>query len=329
MNSTLNPPAPRISVVMCTFNGARFLGEQLESIAQQSRLPDELVVCDDRSDDATVAILQEFANSAPFPVRIFENPRLLGSTRNFDKVISLASGDFIALCDQDDVWAQEKLEWLSDILMKDPSAGGVFSDADLIDENSRPLGLGLFAKHKFSLRKQSEFLRDPVGVLLKHDVLTGATLMFRSALRPHCQPIPQSWVHDAWLAWMIALHSKLALTGAALTSYRIHEGQQLGIGRARDRRIGSATETRRQHYARVARQFEDLSDHLLHSGWTNQDGLIPRLREKVRFLRRQSTLSTSLTIRVLQMIGLFPRYLHYARGLGALRADVLLGREMP
>jgi glycosyltransferase involved in cell wall biosynthesis len=312
---------------MCTFNGARFLYEQLESIARQSRLPDELVVCDDRSDDATIEILQRFADGAPFPVRIYENPLRLGSTRNFDKAIGLVSGDFIALCDQDDVWTPKKLERLSDILEKDPAVGGVFSDADLIDENSRPLGLSLFAKHKFSSRKQNEFLRDPVAVLLKHDVITGATLMFRSALRPHCQPIPQSWIHDAWLAWMIALHSQLALTEDALTSYRIHTGQQLGIARPGDRRIASPTETRRQHYARVARQFEDLADHLLNAGWTNQDELIARLHEKVRFLRKQSALSTRLTIRLLQMIGLFPRYLHYARGLGSLRADVLLGRE--
>jgi glycosyltransferase involved in cell wall biosynthesis len=321
--------APAISVAMCTFNGARFLQQQLGSIASQSRLPAELVVCDDRSEDETVAILQDFAAHAPFPVRILINSQRLGSTRNFDKAISLASGELIALCDQDDVWPAEKLERLSDILTSHPENGGVFSDADLIDENSTSIGLTLFEKHKFSPPKQKEFLKQPSAVLLKHDVVTGATLMFRASLRPRLLPIPSSWVHDGWLAWMISLHSRLTLTTALLTSYRIHPNQQLGIRRAQTGRASAGTETRRQHYARVAHQFEDLLNHLRGCGWDGQDELIAQLRKKIAFLQQQSRLSTSLSVRALQMLGHLPDYVHYARGLGSIRADFLLGRETP
>ena len=327
MQQPQRPGPLEVSVVMCTYNGARYLREQLESIARQSRLPAELIVCDDGSDDETVAMLYAFARQVPFPVRIFENPARLGSTRNFDQAIGLASGELIALCDQDDLWAQEKLERLSDILIADDSLGGVFSDAALIDGNGRALGMTLFEKHRFTVRKQREFLDKPDTVLLKRDVVTGATLMFRAALLPNLSPIPPSWVHDAWLAWMISLHSKLALTTAALTSYRIHEGQQLGISSARTKQGTAPVETRRGHYARVAHQFEDLADHLLHSGWTDKEDIIHRVRAKIAFLHRESMLSTSILIRVLQMIGLFPLYLHYARGLGAMRTDLLLGRE--
>ena len=88
---------------MCTYNGERFLAAQLASIAKQTRMPDELVVHDDKSSDHTVAILQEFAHSALFPVRIIENPRNLGYAANFEAAIRNCDADLIALADQDDV----------------------------------------------------------------------------------------------------------------------------------------------------------------------------------------------------------------------------------
>src|SRR5882724_11959920 len=94
----------RISVAMCTYNGAGFLSEQLESIAAQTRLPDELVICDDRSTDESVEIVRNFARHTPFSVRLEMNEENLGSTKNFEKSIGLCQGEIIALADQDDVW---------------------------------------------------------------------------------------------------------------------------------------------------------------------------------------------------------------------------------
>src|ERR687894_3003245 len=100
----------RFSVAMCTYNGARFVAEQLASVAAQTRPPDELVVCDDGSTDETCRLVEEFAARAPFPVRLFVNERNLGSTRNFGRAVALCEGDLVALSDQDDVWHPEKLE---------------------------------------------------------------------------------------------------------------------------------------------------------------------------------------------------------------------------
>ncbi len=321
---------PSISVVLCTFNGHRFLQEQLESIALQSRLPAELVVCDDGSIDGTLGVLKEFRSQAPFPVHITKNPQRLGPTKNFEQAIYLASGEFIALCDQDDSWSPRKLETLSGILEANPFLGGVFSDANLIDCNSKPIGMRLFAKHGFSPVRQRKFLSDPATMLLKHDVVTGATLIFRASMRSFCLPIPTSWVHDGWLTWKISLHSRLGLVAEPLIDYRVHAGQQLGVGPLNGVQPGNAcSETRRQHYARVAHQFEDLLNVLLSEGWNSQDGLVARVREKIAFLRRQSMLSQRLAVRTLQVTRQLHSYLHYARGLASLRTDLLLGREMP
>jgi glycosyltransferase involved in cell wall biosynthesis len=316
----------RISVAMCTYNGGRYLQDQLESIALQSRLPWELIVCDDQSTDETLSILKRFQAEAPFAVKVIRNNQRLGSTRNFDQAIGLTHGELVALCDQDDRWGSTKLERLSEELRENPFLGGVFSDANLIDGDGRKADLRLFSKHKFTPAKQRNFLSCPTATLLKHDVVTGATLMFRASIRPYCSPIPLSWVHDGWLAWMIALHSRLGLIPEPLIDYRVHAGQQLGV--AEGQSANGRGETRRQFYKRVARQFEDLLQRVLSEGWSKNDALIGQIREKIEFLNKQSTLSPSFGVRTLQMIGQLPRYVHYARGLGSLRADLMLGREV-
>src|ERR1700751_2230018 len=101
-----------ISVALCAYNSSRYGEEQLESIASQSRLPDEVVICDDDSVDDTPSILERFRKEAPFDVRIHRNETNLGVTRNFEKAIALCSGDIIALSDCDDVWRGDKLERL-------------------------------------------------------------------------------------------------------------------------------------------------------------------------------------------------------------------------
>jgi len=320
--------ALRISVAMCTFNGGRYLQEQLESIASQTRLPCELVVCDDHSTDDTPAILKTFQGNAPFPVRIVQNAMRVGSTRNFDQAIGMSRGEFIALCDQDDRWLPIKLERLSETLTTNPFLGGVFSDAHLIDGEGKAIGTRLFAKHKFTRAKQQDFVSCPTATLLKHDVVTGATLMFRASVRRYCSPIPSTWIHDGWLAWMIALHSRLTLIPEPLVEYRIHAGQQLGVGASQATQNATGKrETWRQHYARVAGQFEDLLNRVLAEGWSEHDGLVEKIRQKIAFLKQQSALSQKFGVRTLQMLGLLPRYLHYARGLGSVRTDLLLGRE--
>src|SRR3712207_5989304 len=99
-----------LSVALCTYDGARYLPEQLESLARQRRLPDELVVCDDGSADDTVDVVRRFADRAPFAVRLSLNPQNLGFVKNFEQAIRLCRGDLIALADQDDVWHPQKLE---------------------------------------------------------------------------------------------------------------------------------------------------------------------------------------------------------------------------
>ena len=171
----------RISVALCTYNGEAYLGEQLASIAAQDLPPGELVVCDDASTDRSAEIVARFAAGAPFPVRFQVNARNLGSRANFEQAIRLCRGRLIALADQDDVWLPPKLRRLSEALEAAPGAGFAFCDAHLVDCRRRGLGCRLWQSVRFHRGEQRRWSGGgAVEVLLRHNVVTGATLVFRA-----------------------------------------------------------------------------------------------------------------------------------------------------
>ena len=203
----------RISVALCTYDGQRFLPQQLASIQQQTRLPDELVVCDDRSTDRTIEIVREFAASVSFPVRIFQNEHNLGSAANFERAIALCDGDLIALSDQDDIWYPIRLERSEQELTAHPEAGLIFSDADVIDDQDQLLGMRLWSNFGFVGERKQRLLAGDYTILVKNRFVTGATVMFRSRLRENCLPVGAGWIHDEWIALVIAAFSDLRLSG--------------------------------------------------------------------------------------------------------------------
>lgn len=117
-----------VSIAMATYNGERHIRAQLDSLAAQARPPDEMVVCDDCSTDSTLALVEAFAADGHFPVRIERNPANLGPTRNFEKAISLAGGDLIFLCDQDDAWFPEKIATVAAAFDAEPDVQVVTND---------------------------------------------------------------------------------------------------------------------------------------------------------------------------------------------------------
>ena len=247
---------------MGTFNAERYLPELLQSINQQWLQPTEVVACDDGSTDGTLTLLREFSRNSQFPVRIYTNPTNLRTTKNFEKAISLCRGEFVALCDQDDIWYPDKLGTLVEELRSNPDAGGIFSDADLIDESSEKMGERLWERALFKRTRSSGSLLDSRR-LLRANVVTGATLMFRSCASNMFLPIPPSWMHDGWIAWMLTVQSKLIACNQTLIGYRIHASQQIGMPSLSPRiRLQRARETGAGEYCAIATQFSDLLDFL-------------------------------------------------------------------
>lgn len=223
-----------ISIALCTYNGEKYLPEQLESIRRQSVPVDELVVCDDGSQDGTFDILHKLAEEVDFPVRIYKNETNLGSTKNFEKCLSLCRGDIIFCCDQDDAWRGDKVEKQVNYLHDHPDIDAVFSNALVMDDDSRPTGSTIWQEVQFTARQQRRWQSGKAHeILFSGFVVTGATLALRRSCLERLLPFPTHvprLIHDAWIALALSLEAKIDFIAEPLVSYRMHVGQQVGFG---------------------------------------------------------------------------------------------------
>jgi glycosyltransferase involved in cell wall biosynthesis len=216
----------RVSVALCTYQGERYLQEQLDSIAEQTLPPDEVIVCDDHSTDGTVGILERFRSGSQFPVNVHVNAEQLGLTKNFERAICLCKGDIIFLADQDDVWHPEKLSTLVPVFATSPEVGAVFSDAHFVDEDLSSDGRGVWEMIGFTSALQRKFAqRGALDVLLKRQVVSGMTMAFRARFRDLVIPIPRDWIHDRWISVLIAAVADIAMVPRRLVKYRQHDEQ--------------------------------------------------------------------------------------------------------
>ena len=319
----------RISVALCTYNGERFLPEQLASIEKQTRLPDELVVCDDRSTDQTVAIVRQFAASVSFPVKIVQNAATLGSTRNFEQAIRLCEGDLIALSDQDDIWYPNRLERSEQEFRADPQAGLVFSDADVIDEQSHLQGETLWRRLGFVGERKQALLAGRLVVLAKHRFVTGATVMFRAALRDRFLPIAAGWIHDEWITLIAAAVSDLRPIDQPLIRYRIHGSQQVGFQNKLEQRAQGKTRAER-HWGRVAdsvKELQQMCDILSAMALEQGRGALPAYQEHLEFLSFRSSLPVSRRQRLARILTHYSQYEVHASGLPSMLKDLVLERS--
>ncbi len=234
-----------VSIAMTTYNAGPWLAEQLASFTRQTRLPDELVVCDDGSTDGTIEALHAFAEGARFEVRVECNPETLTTTRNFEKAVSLCRGELIFLADQDDVWRPDKIEVMAAELHAHPNAGAVFSNGRVVDEDCEPLGYNLWDSLWFHGRERALVHAGRAAeVFVRHVVAAGTTLAFRSRYREVYLPFPTLHdCHDAWISFSIAGVADVRIVEENLIDYRLHGANQFGLQRFNFReQLGKARE---------------------------------------------------------------------------------------
>ncbi|HTI02375.1 MAG TPA: glycosyltransferase family 2 protein [Acidisoma sp.] len=218
-----------VSVALATYNGARYLTEQLDSIAKQTLRPAELVISDDGSTDETLAIVSAFANTAPFLVRILPRERRRGFADNFLYCAGACNNELVAFCDQDDVWLPEKL---------------AVSHARLEADDS------LLAIHRLTttsqtLEPQGTWTQgiegDSVWAPLSLDPYIngwGNTMLFRRFLvdriaydgrprQPESTDRPMS--HDFWIYVLAAALGRISHIAEPLILYRQHDKNAIGV----------------------------------------------------------------------------------------------------
>jgi glycosyltransferase involved in cell wall biosynthesis len=212
-----------ISIAMATYNGAKFIREQLDSLAAQTVLPCELVVTDDGSTDKTLEIIADFLVRAPFPVHIHRNAQRLNYRANFMQCANRCSGDLIAFCDQDDIWDQDKLATLVDHF-DNAAEDLIFHDFRVVDANGNPV------------------MSEPVPASLdRWTVVRGLTQAFRRTLLmysdlwelsvDHLNPT-EHLAHDQWFVFLAHSFNSIHHLSQPLLSYRVHAGNLYGVPEA-------------------------------------------------------------------------------------------------
>ena len=217
------------SVALCSYNGEKYIHQQIDSILSQTHRPSEIVVCDDGSTDRTPEILAEYQEQYPEIFRIHFNEINLRSVKNFEKAISLCSKDIIFLSDQDDIWSENKAEKIVSFLDNHPEIDAVATNGFCIDENGA-------VHEKYSLWDAPVFLRekgkniDYFEIILHCNIATGASMAFRAALKPEIIPFPvlKDYHHDEWIAVNTARKGRFELLNDKLFYYRTHQEQQVG-----------------------------------------------------------------------------------------------------
>jgi len=213
-----------VSVAMCTYNGSKYIKEQLISILDQTQKIEEIVICDDNSSDNTVEIAKEVLENTDIKVKIIRNEVQKGVTKNFENALMNCTGDIIFLSDQDDVWSKNKVEIICKEMQNKENGMLFFTDAYLVDANLNKLDKSLW--EKVGIEGSCSF-----GVLdfLGKRFVTGATVAIRKDILKYALPIPECWIHDAWLAVNAALYGKVYAIKEKTIFYRQHSSNVIGV----------------------------------------------------------------------------------------------------
>lgn len=200
----------KISIAMATYNGEKYLKEQLDSFVQQTRQPDELVVTDDCSTDGTLGLLKTFAKTAPFDVAVHQNQRNYGYCGNFNQALMRTSGELVFLSDQDDVWFPQKVERMARAADDNPDVLVLMNDAALTHANLSETGLT-----KLGQIKSAGFGED--------SFVMGCCVAVRRDLLDLCLPIPEGFpAHDNWVVGIADGMRRKRVIPEVLQYYRRH-----------------------------------------------------------------------------------------------------------
>lgn len=250
----------KTSVALCTYNGEKFIHAQIDSILHQSLKVDEIVICDDGSTDNTQKILAEYHNKFPDVFKIYINDENLRSVKNFEKAISLCTGDIIFLSDQDDVWEKDKVEIFVEYLKENKQIDVLCSNGFIIDEDGLRKDLytvwdvpGFLSENK----KEINYFRifSTIG-----NFATGASMAIKKSFLNQVLPFPtiDGIHHDEWIALVSSQQKKFAFLNEKYFSYRLHNEQQVGgISYSKDD-ISKEKLINRFDYGRKPKVFRDF-----------------------------------------------------------------------
>jgi glycosyltransferase involved in cell wall biosynthesis len=328
---------PRVSVALCTYNGAAFIERQLETILKQSRPPDEVVVSDDGSTDHTVAIVKRMADRFPSKLRLERTAGRLGYAKNFEFTIQQATGDIIFLSDQDDVWLEHKIERMLIPFAASERVAVVYCDAHLAGRQLEPRGRSVFgaraSMHLATRRSARELVKGvDIGVL-------GSMMAIRASLKRRVMPIEEVWGHDHWIVFIAHAIAEVRAVNEPLMYYRRHPGNtgfdsKLDGSQWKDWVSGILT-TGLEPYSRETRRWRVMvqklrslrASDICFTDIGRLDEFIRESESRLEFARVRESLKRERSPRRLRptlRLLLSGSYHYYAHGLRSFCKDLLL-----
>jgi len=216
----MNHSNPVISIALCTYNGENYLRQQLDSLIAQSYTNLEIVIIDDCSSDNTFNILKaykkEYKNKN---IHIFQNKDNIGFNQNFEKCLTKCSGEYICICDQDDIWQIDKVKKLYHVLK---NSGGnslmAYSDSEFIDPKGNSLNITISQKSGIEF----EIIDSPLKLIFANWV-SGHAMLFSKDLLKYGLPIPNGIFYDWWLAFIAASIAEVVVIDEVLVKHRQHD----------------------------------------------------------------------------------------------------------
>ena len=320
----MNPrKSPGISIALCTYNGAAFLPAQWDSILKQTRLPNEVIICDDGSTDGTIDLLHQYQASAPFPVQIFLNPVQLGFNKNFEQALSRCTGELVFICDQDDYWMPEKLDVMTTFMEENPDTKVAFNNAFVADDELNNLHELFWLRVRFDEEAQERWKNgEAMEVLLDGARMMGCATVIRRDFIPKLIPIPTDipkYIYDGCISLVGAAFNTIRFVDKPLQLYRTHQSQQVGVRAApippRTRLRDRFTRPRAEKleplvYKRM--QMEKIHQFLAPRVPANTPAM-QQLNRKLAHYTMRSSLSTNRLTRIFPVLrdlqrGLYHRY---------------------
>ncbi|WP_051884503.1 glycosyltransferase [Chryseobacterium luteum] len=221
------------SVALCTYNGEAYIAEQLDSILSQTLPVSEIIICDDSSTDGTLKILSHYAEQYPEIIKVNQNTENLGYVRNFEKALSLCTGDIVLLCDQDDRWYNNKTEVITGIFEKHPDMNAVCHNTKLFGESldSRK-DLTYWDIEHFNpehFKNSQEIVK---RLLYQGNVFPGMGMAVRNIFLKQHLPLKrlnETIIHDYELLLLASDTNSVWIENSVLGEYRIHPKQNIGF----------------------------------------------------------------------------------------------------
>lgn len=325
------PTPTTVSIALASCNGARFIDEQLESLALQTRPPDELIVSDDASNDDTCQRVEAFARRADFPVHLIQNETRAATTVNFQRALEQCTGEVIFFSDQDDFWRPRKIERMVDHFDRQPETGALLCNASVVDEQRTPLGYDIWRAMGFGESEQ-KMVREGNAplVFFKHVVAAGNTLAFRGRYKPLIMPIPDlRSIHDAWVAFLLASVSDFEILDEDLVEYRLHDSNQFGLGllSLRTQYQKARLQVRERAFRHAVRFFSAVLERIdAQTEYRLEPALRQQVEEKIEHSRIRDEMSKNPFRRLPSVLREMARghYRLYGYGYKSIAQDLFL-----